>query len=82
MVTGRQPDRVRAAKRDAAAIYLTPPVPGSERKLADFQSTTTHTGRMSVSWTPDGNWLAIGTRRRGRVQHLSMVSVTGGEPRR
>ena len=69
----------RAARR---AIYLTPPVPGSERKLADFHSTTTHIGRMSVSWTPDGNWLAIGLEGADGSS-ISLVPVAGGgQPRR
>jgi Tol biopolymer transport system component/tRNA A-37 threonylcarbamoyl transferase component Bud32 len=61
------------------AIYVTPPVPGSEQKLADFHSTTIHVGRMSVSWTPDGKWLAMAVEGT-EGSSLSLVPVAGGDP--
>ena len=76
------PDGLRIAfvRRQAGgtAIYLTPPVPGSEQKLADFQSTTTHIGRTSVSWTPDGKWLALAVQG-AQGSSVSLVPVEGGD---
>jgi Tol biopolymer transport system component/tRNA A-37 threonylcarbamoyl transferase component Bud32 len=63
------------------AVYVTPPVPGSERKLADFQKTTTQIGRMNVSWTPDGKWLALAAEEPG-VSSVLLLPVAGGEPRK
>jgi eukaryotic-like serine/threonine-protein kinase len=78
------PDGSRIAfvrrRGSATAVYLTPPVPNSERKLQDFQSTATNIGRMSLSWTPDGNWLAIGMAGR-EGPTLSLLSASGDAPR-
>jgi Tol biopolymer transport system component/predicted Ser/Thr protein kinase len=63
------------------AIYVMPPVPGSERKLANFHSTTNHIGRMNVSWTPDGKWLAMAVEEP-ESSSVSLLPVTGGEPRK
>ena len=58
--------RIAFVRREGtqAAVYLTPPAPGAERKLVDLRSPTTHIGRMSVSWTPDGQLARDGRRRR------------------
>jgi Tol biopolymer transport system component len=70
--------RIAFIRRQAgqAAVYLTPPAPGAERKLVDVHSPTTHIGRMSVSWTPDARWLAMDVDGG-----LSLVPVAGGEAR-
>ena len=74
--------RIAFVRREGSttAVYLTPPVPGSERKLAEFRSTAINVGRMSVAWTPDGNWLAIGTTEAAGPT-LSLLSVTGAPNR-
>jgi len=74
--------RIAFVRREGnvTAVYLTPPVPGSERKLAEFRSASTNVGRMSVSWTPDGNWLAIGTSEPTGPT-LSLFSATGAANR-
>jgi eukaryotic-like serine/threonine-protein kinase len=41
-----------------AAIYLTPPQPGSEHKLADVHPAGS-ADRTTLSWFPDGKWLAV-----------------------
>jgi eukaryotic-like serine/threonine-protein kinase len=67
-------------QRNQTAIYLTPPIPGSERKLADFRPAARLIGRMNLSWTPDGKWLAIGVRGPDGPS-LSLLPVTGGDQR-
>jgi eukaryotic-like serine/threonine-protein kinase len=78
------PDGTRIAfvRREggASAVYLTPPVPGSERKLVEFRPSAANIGRMNVSWTPDAQWLAIGTSE-AIGPALSLLPVTGGQPR-
>jgi serine/threonine protein kinase len=74
----------------AAAVYLTPPVPGSERKLADFQSNTfsqsTVVGQMTtLSWFPDGKWVVVPAQdadKRTELNGLIALPTGGGEPRR
>ena len=49
---------------DQAAIFLTSPLGGAERKLADFHPasspvSTLRTFYPTVSWSPDGEWLAV-----------------------
>jgi serine/threonine protein kinase len=74
--------RIAFVRREGgtSAVYLTPPVPGSERKLVEFRPSAANIGRMSVSWTPDGQWLAIGAAE-ATGPALSLLSVTGGQPR-
>jgi len=78
------PDGSRIAfvrrEANATAIYLTPAVPGSERKLAEFRTAALNSGRMNVSWTPDGRWLAIGTAESSGPA-LSLLSVTDDQRR-
>jgi len=66
--------------RNQTAVYLTPPVPGAERKVADFQPSATQIGRMSVSWTPDGNWIAVATIEANGPA-LSLMPAAGGSSR-
>jgi serine/threonine protein kinase len=74
--------RIAFVRREGnkTALYVTPLAPRSERKLLDFHSTTTHIGRMSVSWTPDSKWLAMGIGRADGSS-VSLLPVEGGEPR-
>jgi Tol biopolymer transport system component len=70
-----------------AAIYLTPPVPASERKLVDFRpaNTTTSTivGQMvTMSWFPDGAWLAVPAQEDDNTYGIVAIPASGGEPRR
>ena len=49
---------------DHDTIYLTSPLGGAERKLADLHPVSSPAssiwiGRPSVSWSPDGKWLAF-----------------------
>ena len=52
---GRSIAFMRQSDPDATGIYLTSPLGGSERKLAD----TTPFGPMGLSWSADGKWLAF-----------------------
>jgi Tol biopolymer transport system component/predicted Ser/Thr protein kinase len=72
----------------AAALYLTPPVPGSERKLADFRpniySGSPVVGQMTtLSWFPDGKWVAVPAQDAdNETNGLLAISTSGGEPRK
>ncbi len=78
------PDGSRIAfvreQRNQFAIFLTPPVPGSERKLADFRPAALPIGRMNLSWTPDGNWLVFGALESNGPS-LSLLPLGGGDRR-
>ena len=70
-----------------ADIYLTPPVPGSERKLTDFRpanaTNSTLVGQMvTISWSPDGRWLAVPGRDADGTYGIVAIPVAGGAPRR
>jgi eukaryotic-like serine/threonine-protein kinase len=67
---------VRRAGKNTT-LYVTPPVPGSERKILRFEPSATLMGRMTVAWTPDGKWLVMGLRGPS----LSLVPLDGGERR-
>jgi len=51
--TGDQLAFARATDGGGAAVYVTPPVPGSEKKLTDLRAAP-----GNLSWSPDGKWLA------------------------
>jgi serine/threonine protein kinase/Tol biopolymer transport system component len=71
-----------------AAIYLTPPMPGSEKKLADFRASNTTSitvvGQLvTITWFPDGKWLAVPEQDAdGMSNGIVAIPVSGGEPRR
>ena len=73
---------------NAAAVYLTPPVPGSERKLAEFRSNTfslsTVVGQMTtIAWFPDGKWVVVPAQDAdNETNGLLAIPTGGGEPRR
>ena len=76
------PDGTRLAfvrkQGNQTAIYWTPPVPGSERKLSDFKPSAMQVGRMTLSWTPDGNWVAVASLESSGPA-VSLVPVAGGQ---
>ena len=70
----------RTAPGGATGIYLVSALGGAEQKLTDFQAT----GQMS--WSPDGNWLAVARAPSSRdavveSPGIFLVPVEGGEPR-
>jgi eukaryotic-like serine/threonine-protein kinase len=73
---------------NVAALYLTPPVPGSERKVADFRSNTfsqsTVVGQMTtIAWMPDGKWVVVPAQDGdNEANGLLAIPTSGGEPRR
>jgi Tol biopolymer transport system component/predicted Ser/Thr protein kinase len=73
----------------ASAVYLTPPVPGSERKIADFRSKeysqSPVVGQMTtLSWLPDGKWVVVPTQEGDKNETNGLIAIPtgGGEPRR
>ena len=54
--SGREIAFVRVQADGRAAIYVTPPIPGSERKVTDVRRVGTGAEfDPSPTWTPDGN---------------------------
>ncbi len=63
---------------DHAAIYLTPPVPESERKLVDVQPAGS-ADRTTLSWFPDGKHLAVAEREPGgQSSGIFVIPVDSG----
>jgi Tol biopolymer transport system component len=61
----------------AGFIHLVSPLGGPERRLSAFPA------RPSISWSPDGRWLATSKARVGNEPPggIHLVSVASGEPR-
>ena len=70
----------------AASIYLTPPVPGAERKLADYTPSSLGypsltTRSHHVSWSPDSRLVIVAARAAGeRTSVILAFPAAGGEP--
>jgi serine/threonine protein kinase/Tol biopolymer transport system component len=70
-----------------ASIYLTAPVPGAERKLADYTPSSLGypsfpTRAHSPAWTPDGRAILVAARTSGeRPNAILAFPVDGGEAR-
>jgi Tol biopolymer transport system component len=69
-----------------ASIYLTPPVPGAERKLADYTPAslgypTLPTRGHHVAWSPDSTLVIVAARAAGdRPGVVLAFPAAGGEP--
>jgi eukaryotic-like serine/threonine-protein kinase len=57
--SGRELAFVRLQADGRAALYVTPPIPGSERKVADLRLNRTVPFNVAPTWTPDGRWLVV-----------------------
>jgi Tol biopolymer transport system component len=79
---GRQIAFVRL-QGDEASVYLVSPLGGSERKLADFRPVPwfVWTLQPSLSWSPDGTWLAVAEMGADGTNGMSLVPVGRGEKR-
>jgi eukaryotic-like serine/threonine-protein kinase len=64
---------------DGTSIQLVSALGSGERKLSDFK------GADSISWSPDGHWLAAGRSGRsslaGEPRGIYLIPVEGGDPR-
>ena len=60
------------------AIYLTPPLVGEARKLADLSPLGSFNG---PSWSPDGKWLAVAEDYQNETSGIALIPVEGGTKR-
>jgi Tol biopolymer transport system component/predicted Ser/Thr protein kinase len=74
---GRQIAFVRQ-QGDQASVQLISPLGGPERKLTDFRLTTP----PSISWSPDGKWLALAEVEPRGTNGIFLIPVERGERRR
>jgi Tol biopolymer transport system component len=79
---GSQIAFVREESDTSAAIYLTPPVPGSARKLAAVHPVWL-VERTTVSWFPDSKRLAVAELESGgQTSAISLIPIEPGEKQR
>jgi Tol biopolymer transport system component/predicted Ser/Thr protein kinase len=74
---GRQIAFVRQ-RGNQASVYLISPLGGAERKLADFRLAR----QPSISWSPDGKWLAVAELEPQEKNGIFLIPVERGERRR
>jgi Tol biopolymer transport system component len=75
---GRRIAFVRAPRwNSAGTIHLVSALGGPDRKLSDLSLCTGST----VSWTPDGKWIAAARACSPGARGIYLVPVDGGEPR-
>jgi serine/threonine protein kinase len=67
-----------------ASLYLTPPTPNSERKVADVRPVSNNgLSYQSLSWLPDGRGIVLTEYNADRTMNgVVIVPVAGGERRR
>jgi len=72
---GRQIAFLRG-RPDGTTIRLVSALGGADRKLSDFR------GADSLSWSPDGRWLAVGRsgEETGQPRGIYLIPVEGGDP--
>ncbi len=77
---GRQIAFVRL-QGDEAGVYLVSPLGGSERLLTDFRPVPALYWLLlpAISWSPDGNWLALPELGPGETNGVVLVPVGRGE---
>jgi len=63
---------------DHAAIFLTSPLGGADRKLADMHDFSGST----ISWSPDGEWLAVVDADSASDKGVFLFPSLGGEKRK
>ncbi len=63
---------------ELAGVYLVSPLGGAERKLADFRPAR----HPSISWSPDGKWLAVAELGANGANGILLTPVERGEKRR
>ena len=82
---GRQIAFVRVHPDGLAAIYVTPPIPGAERKIAEVRILAALAGLFApsaLSWTPDGRWLVVaGVGQSDDKTEVLLLPVESGQRR-
>ena len=67
---------------DQAAIFLTSPLGGAERKLAGLRQARHFSSAPSISWSPDAEWLVVVEADAEEGNGLSLVPVRRGAKRK
>jgi Tol biopolymer transport system component len=77
---GRQIAFVRL-QGDEAGVYLVSPLGGSEKLLTTFRPVAALYWLLlpAISWSPDGNWLALPELEAGETNGVFLVPVGRGE---
>jgi Tol biopolymer transport system component len=72
---------VREQSDTSAAIYLTPPMPGSAKKIADIRPVWL-VERTTLSWFPDSKRLVVAELQAdGQTSGISIIPIGPGERR-
>ncbi len=66
-----------------AAVYVSPALGGRERKVTDFRPLPRLYSLMTptISWSPDGKWLAVPQVWSGQTSSILLVPLENGESR-
>jgi eukaryotic-like serine/threonine-protein kinase len=71
---------------DHASIFVTSPLGGPEKKVADFtpdfNPLLVINSRTALSWSPNGEWLIVVERKSASESALLLVPVHGGSNKR
>jgi Tol biopolymer transport system component len=77
------PDGRQIAFVRQGSLYLIAALGGSERKLAEVRLTSTiNYPNNTLSWSPDGRWLAVSEGPREGPWAISLISVERGDKRK
>jgi Tol biopolymer transport system component len=81
---GRMVAFLRFSSQVEAGLFLVPALGGAERKLADINVPLLKgLGSSSLSWTPDGKWIAFGGRPTvNDGPGIWLIPVEDGQPQR
>jgi eukaryotic-like serine/threonine-protein kinase len=81
--SGREIAFVRLQAGGRGTVYISPPIPGSERKIADVRPTgQAGQSHPRPTWTPDGRWLVVAElATKDGENGLFLIGVESGERR-
>lgn len=74
---GRSIAFCRGTETPGGAVWIIPAIGGAERKLLDLATAAVPEVR-SISWSPDGKWLAVSDTFQHRNRSLALVDVNSG----
>ena len=81
--SGREIAFTRMQADGRGAIYVSPPIPGSEHKVADVRRTGAGLQFIPAPrWTPDGRWLVVADLTSNDGENgLFLIGVESGQRR-